>query len=230
MTEAGARIDTVDFKGQTLFDASLSSRFPGDMTFFRFLVARGLDPKQKDYDGNTLWHKAVLHYTKAKFGINSEASELFLELIRIGVDPETPNNSGRTPLHLLCSLTPIEVKEGKRPSIEHTTAFDYILGLRKNVYFVDNNGVTALHLASTFSEYQTRRLLEAGADPLKAIFEKLTPLHLAARSQQSNIIGMLLESLRLRTTRMPFLQQLMQKTGSVTPFCTTLVLRAEPRA
>jgi hypothetical protein len=73
MTKAGVRIDTVDFKGQTLFDASLSSRFPGDMTFFRFLVARGLDPKQKDYGGNTLWHKAVLHHTEAKFRINSEA-------------------------------------------------------------------------------------------------------------------------------------------------------------
>jgi ankyrin repeat protein len=99
----------------------------------------------------------------------------------------------------LWSFTPTEVKEGKRPSIEHTTAFDYILRLQKNVDFIDNNGVTALHLASTFSEHQTRRLLEAGAEPLKATYEKLTPLHLAARPRQSNVIGMLLESLRLWT-------------------------------
>jgi ankyrin repeat protein len=198
MTKAGARIDTVDFKGQTLFDASLSSRFPGDMSFFRFLIARGLDPKQKDYDGNTLWHKAVLYHTKMRVGVNPKAPGIFQELIRLGVDHETPNNSGRTPLHLLSSFTPIEVREGKSPSIEHTTEFDYMLGFQKNVDFVDNDGVTALHLASTFSEYQTRRLLEAGADPLKATYEKLTPFHLAARSQQSNIIGMLLDSLRLR--------------------------------
>jgi ankyrin repeat protein len=54
-------------------------------------------------------------------------------------------------------------------------------------------------LAPTFSEYQIRRLLEASADPYKATYEKLTPLHLAARSWKSNIIGMLLDSLRLRT-------------------------------
>jgi ankyrin repeat protein len=130
MTKAWSRIDTVDFKGQTLFDASLSSRFPRDMTFFRFLVTRGLDPKQKDYDGNTLWHQAVLHHTKAKFGINSEAPELFQELIRMGVDPETPNNSGRTPLHFLSSFTPIEVKEGIQVSsiLPHLTTS---LGFRR---------------------------------------------------------------------------------------------------
>jgi ankyrin repeat protein len=113
ITKAGARIDTVDFKGQTLFDTSLSSTppgFRGDMTFFRLLVARGLDPKQKDYDSNTLWHKAVLYHTKINFGRKSEPPNLFQELIRMGVDPETPNNLGRTPLYLLSGFSPIEVK------------------------------------------------------------------------------------------------------------------------
>jgi hypothetical protein len=70
------------------------------------------------------------------------------------------------------------------------------LALQDNVDDPDNNGTAALNIASTFSEYQTRRLLDAGVDPSRASYENSTPLQLAARSQRPNIIGQLLDSLK----------------------------------
>lgn len=76
--------------------------------------------------------------------------------------------------------------------------FDHFVGLYKNVDCVDNDGVTSLHVASTFSEYLTRRLLQEGADPRKKTLEGLTPLHLAARSRQTNTLGILLAWLKAK--------------------------------
>jgi ankyrin repeat protein len=72
------------------------------------------------------------------------------------------------------------------------------LALQDNVDDPDNNGTAALNIASTFSEYQTRRLLDAGVDPSRASYENLTPLQFAARSRRPNIIGQLLDSLKAR--------------------------------
>lgn len=57
---------------------------------------------------------------------------------------------------------------------------------------VDSNGVTPLHLASTFSKYLTYRLLEEGADPQKKILEGITALHLVGQSRQTDTLGVLL--------------------------------------
>lgn len=66
----------------------------------------------------------------------------------------------------------------------------------KNVDIPDHAGQTALHIASTRSEYCTKKLLDAVLSPLATTYEGLTPLHFAARAQQSNIVGMLVRSLQ----------------------------------
>ncbi|KAF4463885.1 ankyrin [Fusarium albosuccineum] len=58
---------------------------------------------------------------------------------------------------------------------------------------MDHDGVTPLHLTSTFSPDQTRRLLEAGTDATLATHEGLNVFHLAARCRQSNTIGLLVD-------------------------------------
>lgn len=65
----------------------------------------------------------------------------------------------------------------------------------KNLDISDHNGHTALHIASTRSEYCTKKLLDAGSSPLVTTHQGLTPLHVAARAQQSNIVGLLVLSL-----------------------------------
>lgn len=77
-------------------------------------------------------------------------------------------------------------------------AFDHILDMysKQDLNLGDQNGVTPLHLACTFSEHRAQRLLDAGADPSTRTTEGLTVLHQAARCKQGFIIGILLESLR----------------------------------
>lgn len=55
------------------------------------------------------------------------------------------------------------------------------------------------HQATTYGVYVVRvSRYKAGADPSAATLEGLTPLHLAARAREPNIIGMLLSELRSR--------------------------------
>lgn len=201
MVKAGASIDTVDSSGRNLLHSCISN-YPNNLELFRFLIGHGVDPKQTDNEGNTLCHKAASFYVKMSGGKTMDS--LFEELIRLGVHLDQPNNSGRTPLHLLSSILPGGLENRRAVAAGGATAFDYVLELQHNVDCEDMKGITALHLASTFSKYQTGRLLQAGARPSKATYEGLSSLHLAARPWQPNILGMLLESLRSQNSRDKF--------------------------
>lgn len=73
---------------------------------------------------------------------------------------------------------------------------DFIIARMKNIDVPDHAGFTALHIASTRTEFCTKKLLEAGADPQAVTHQGLTPLHLAARAQESNIVGILVRHLQ----------------------------------
>lgn len=196
MTECGARLDTVDLQGRTLLHGVVRN-CNDDASLLKFLVARGLDPHQTDYDGNTLWHVAAPHFAKEKARL-----QFFAELRGLGISPAVSNAFGRTPLHVISSFEPSAFDpgtsfsmDGRKTNVDDATAFDYFLASHDDVDYSDKDGVTPLHLASTFSEYQTRRLLDAGADPTRATENGLTPFHLAARSRQSNVLGILIRRL-----------------------------------
>lgn len=192
VSRLGARFDTQDNHGRTVLHCLLSGKDVVTSSLVAALAHHGVDASAVDDDGNTLWHAAV------------EGGNLFSDLLlRLGADPQKPNNSGRNPLHYLSSLQ--APRPGLRLEIfpacipdQQTTAFDSMLEIYpENGYDLDsrdNQGITPLHLTCTFSEYQAGRLLQAGADPKIPTNEGLTPLHLAARCRQSNIIGLLLEN------------------------------------
>ena len=203
--EAGADIDTVDFKGRSLLHAQVLN-LRGGITFLEQIVKMGIKPTQTDHEGNTLLHEAAPKL--AKFSPTIEFSSLIRKLIEMGVDPRQTNRLGRTPLHILASINPgsfdpsnsfTSHSSGSRPSnADHPCGIDFYLSLCSDlVDRADNHGVLPLHFACTFSEYLTIRLLEEGASPSKATGEGLTPLHLATRSRQPNIIGILLDKLQL---------------------------------
>lgn len=100
---------------------------------------------------------------------------------------------GRTPLHILCDAysRPGEYRCSSKPE-----PIDFLIKHMKNFDVSDHTGQTALHIAATRSEYCTKKLLDAGSSTLAATHEGLTPLHAAARAQQSNIVGMLVRLLR----------------------------------
>lgn len=188
LVRAGCNIGAVDDKGRNLLHA-LEVLDPEKI---QFLVGEGLDPLHTDDDGNTLWHVAAT---------SRHPVGLIQTFMGLGIDPKQPNNSGRTPLHVYSSMRPYALEESlKRKSpdnIAETTPFDTFLGHINQLNPVDANGVTPLHLASTFSQYLTSRLLAVGADPSRCTIEGLTVFHLAARSRQPNILGILLDFYRL---------------------------------
>ena len=197
MIEAGSRIDVHDSRGRTLLHAAASGR-SASWASIDFFLAKGLNPKDVDHEGNTLLHEIAPSLAKSYVD-----DKMVQNLMALGIDPTTPNNSGRTPLHILSSFRPrafdaCASTSGSRPSnADDVTFFPFYLGLHQDVDCADEHGITPLHIASTFSEYLTTQLLDAGASPLKASREGLTAFHLAARSRQANIIGILLERLKI---------------------------------
>lgn len=185
LVAAGCNLNAVDKEGRNLLHTLKSS----DAKVVQYLVDKGLDPKQTDLEGNTLWHVAAGHRS---------STEIFQKLQELDLDPEQSNLSGRTPLHMVSSTRPHALDERgfKNTSpitISQTTHFDDFLKYITKIDPADSEGVTPLHLASTFSEYLTKRLLTFGADPFRCTSEGLTIIHLAARSRQPNILGVLFE-------------------------------------
>ena len=136
-----------------------------------------------DGHGNTLFHKDA---------VDLKGVEALDRLAALGIDVNQANSAGRIPLHALCSVGwyDIFLDEGlvanTRWFLQHTT----------NIDAPDANGVRPLHLASMMSEYLVKALLSWGADPACTTLDGMTPLHLAARTRQSNIIGILLGALQ----------------------------------
>jgi ankyrin repeat protein len=182
MVKAGCSFKTLDDRGRNLlFLVTVGDR----SDLFPHLLKLGLDPKHVDHDGNTLWHVAVT------CGLHTE---LRTGLIDLGVDPEQPNRRGQTPLHVISGRRTRPFDDANK-DLKGPATFDKFLALLRDYDVADENRVTALHIASTFSEYQTKMLLQAGADWTKNRYtrEGLTVFHLAARSRQANVVGVLVD-------------------------------------
>lgn len=202
LVQCGASLDVVDDQGRSLLhDAVRSSRHEAQI---QFLLDQGLNPWAVDDQGNTLWHEAASKLAGSLYHLFERPAQPFNQLTQIGIDPTKPNNLGRTPLHVLSSLWPRSIHDYKRSSgygigsghLDETTAFDVVLSLYSEVDITDQDGVTPLHLASTFCEYLVGRLLQRGANPSRVTKEGCNALHLAARARMPNIVGMLLTALQ----------------------------------
>src|SRR5690606_707055 len=91
------------------------------------------------------------------------------------------NHAGLTPLHVLC--------EGYEPPAQawrdevapgETMPIDLAIARTADLDEADDDGFTALHLASETSVLYAKKLLDAGADPAVDTLEGMTPLHIAA--------------------------------------------------
>ncbi|KAK1708404.1 hypothetical protein CaCOL14_005156 [Colletotrichum acutatum] len=199
LLDRGALLKTRDFEGRTLLHELVKSQKVPQASFgrqdsgpstFDFLVDLGLDVHDTDYRGNNLLHELC-------WRINTEYRprdmlELLKALLKLGLDVNQPNNRGRTPLHRLCTKAEdSHIDKGE-------TCLSLVISLTKDIDVRDRDGVAPLHLAVTVSEYLTKKLLDAGADPTIETYEGLTPLHLAARCRQGNVVGMLLDALHKR--------------------------------
>ncbi|KAL7924481.1 putative ankyrin repeat protein [Trichoderma austrokoningii] len=170
-----------------------------------FLINLNLDIKAVDYRGNNLLHTLAMRYDiHGEYRGGNKLIPLWTRLVDLGLDLEQKNHAGRTPLHMLCTaqgLMPSRLRPGE------LMPMNFVLSRVKNIDVPDNDGVTPLHIAVTRSEYLSKQLIDAGANPLVYTHEGLTPLHLAARCRESNIVGLLLSAM----------QEHQKKTSTSTP-------------
>ncbi|KAF5012003.1 hypothetical protein FDECE_1918 [Fusarium decemcellulare] len=197
LLDHGANSHLRDFRGRSLLHqaikkrpASYSSRSRDDTNIprFEFLLGIGLDHTVIDYDGNSLLHELAAREASLYPYVRNWVLPLWERLVcTLGLDVDQQNHLGRTPLHVLCDAHSRPGEHGRDDKLE---PIDFLIMRMKNVDVSDHTGQTALHIASTRSEYCAKTLLDAGLSPIVASYEGLTPLHLAARAQQSNIVGM----------------------------------------
>jgi ankyrin repeat protein len=189
--ELGANIYCHDRKGRTLLHEAVHCDAHDRL---KYLLDLKMSPHVQDKAGNSLWHEAIFTRSypakQASWHRNNgpPIPDVYDLLTEVGVDPDQPNNQGKTPLHIASS---IEIHKSMSPY--RKLPIDYLLSVCKNMSPVDSDGITPLHLASTISEYHVAALLRAGANAVAVTHEGLTPLHLAARACQPNIISMLLK-------------------------------------
>lgn len=184
LIQSGADISVRDFKGRTMLHEAVAGQQKLD-----FFVGLGLDPAAVDYQGNSLLHELTKIVDVHNMAFQENHALTWKHLVDLGVQSNRCNNLGRTPLHMLCSRIRDELD--RTPS--SMPLLDLAISESKNINSQDRFGLSALHLAVTVSEHITKKLLLAGANPMQPTFERLTPLHLAARARQCNSIGLLLE-------------------------------------
>ncbi|KAJ4354592.1 uncharacterized protein N0V89_006329 [Didymosphaeria variabile] len=153
-------------------------------------VNYGVDPRAVDHEGNSLMHELA----RASISFFPKFVEKLRKLRDLGVPTDTANRAARTPFHFICA----EWRQSGQYKT-HIEAFlkDEIIP-RSNINAVDHSGATPLHYAAIACEVHVKQLLDAGADPEVLTYEGLSPLHLAARARQPNIVGQLLQEYKTR--------------------------------
>uniref|UniRef100_A0A8H7NIH4 NACHT domain-containing protein n=1 Tax=Bionectria ochroleuca TaxID=29856 RepID=A0A8H7NIH4_BIOOC len=200
VVERGFSINHRDWKGRTLLHEAVlrhdANRLrPSELSQFDFVHGLGLDVHAVDYDGNGLLHELAMRSSNHDSYSGLPLVSLWDRLLELGLDLEQTNHDGLTPLHILCSgnTSSSRFEQGVIMPI------DFVISRTKDLDRTDSLGATPLHRAVIRGELYSKKLLDAGADPAKATHEGLTPLHIASRYRQSNVVGLLLDELRKRT-------------------------------
>ena len=186
LIKAGADVHAVDFEGSTVMHLACTSiNTIGTTTtqLLRYLAEKGVDPKRTDNGGNTLLHEAAKK--PADYDQKEQANLLDL-ILEFDIFPLARNRYGQTALHLAFSHA-----ESHYPC----SPLDFLLGPKCNldVNVADMKGIRPIHLTTTFSERLTIRLLKLGADPTVITIEGQSPLMIACRTRQSNLVSLLVD-------------------------------------
>ncbi|VUC29505.1 unnamed protein product [Clonostachys rosea] len=217
LLSAGANINAKDQNGCSVFwhetrrisNVRLEAE---DSDRVKFLLNHGALPDLRDNRGMTCLHEAIK--TQAVDSPSNDAKDTpgFDFMLSLGVDPTVTDHDGNTLLHELAAIEGITGTWGRKAIFplwkrlvdtlgldvdqqNDPEPIDLLIERMKNLNVKDHTGATALHIASTRTEYCTRKLLDAHVDVRATTHDHLTPLHLAVRAQESNIVGMLVQSL-----------------------------------
>lgn len=198
LIDRGASTSVRDYNGRTCLHEAVRSYDASsrrEVHALDVLVGLGLDTKVVDHHGNGLLHELALRRSNHTSYRGSEMVLSWERFLAMGLDLEQKNYVGRTPLHILCAANTHDTrfKQGDIMPI------DLVISRTKYLDTADKDGITPLHIAVTGGELYTKKLLDAGADAAACTAEGLTPLHLASRCRESNVVGLLLDALRRRS-------------------------------
>lgn len=175
LVRLGADPGALTHEGKTLLHA-----VPHRPEWLRYLISAGARPEAVDKDGNTIIH-AMLRGTA---DASSYAPEVLRVLVGAGAQPLAKNAKGQSALHVAGGLRNLEI-------VLSTPVFR---GLDVNEPDVD--GFTPLHHAVRLGENAVWKLVCAGADPTALAAGGTSPLHIAARSREPGVVGLLLAQYR----------------------------------
>jgi ankyrin repeat protein len=216
LVDAGMDINSRDDDGRSILWV-VGERYSVELEVFKKFVRLGADPRAVANDGRTLLHLAVEH---------SRPPEWFRYLISEGVKPDVLRKDGDSVIDTVLRKTgrygryehareviqilteeaavPPPAKNGKSQSALHVAGSLENLEIALNhpafrgldVNEPDIDGFTPFHHAVALGQKGVWTLLRAGADPTLLTPRSLSPLHVAARSGEAGVVGLLLAQYR----------------------------------
>lgn len=187
--ESGANLQVQDYNGNNALH--LACRKSKDPKLIDFLVNAGLNPLCVNHSGETLVHEL------AKCGVRNPKSfeKTFTTLLDRGLSFQTQDNRGRTPFHVICGVEPQNSRDWKDKSNKHPFCRLFKLVEGAGLDIPDHHGIRPIHIAATFYEDLVDTLL-GRIDGVTSTHEGRNLLHIAARSRQCNIVGLVLDHYR----------------------------------
>jgi len=183
LIELGSSVHARDYQGRCVLHILLTNMTDfGTRTsdLIPYFVDKGVDPLALDNSGNNLWH--VLAEKDSRFCSNEQPLIMRL-LVKYKVPPMAKNHTGRTPLHVAVSSGGYDNKGA---------LLEFLLN-EVDINVADFDMIRPIHLASSYDVDLTCYLLELGADATLSTSEGQTPLMIACRNRQCDIVQVLLE-------------------------------------
>ncbi|KAI8269515.1 hypothetical protein K4K58_001183 [Colletotrichum sp. SAR11_239] len=172
LLEYGPDCKVVDCEGNGVLHVALAKSNP-DARIIKKLIESGAEVNLRNKSDMTPMDVMSLS--------GEYAIEIWDMLLNAGADINAKDKHGCTAIFRMVKSRTSDRKDPHRDMkamIERGATLN-TCDAKGRIDVADEDGITPLHIAVTASEYHTKKLLDAGANPNVATNEDLTPLHLA---------------------------------------------------
>ncbi|KAJ5091685.1 hypothetical protein NUU61_006555 [Penicillium alfredii] len=187
--DLGANLHAVDYEGNGALHLVCKRQTSNQS--LKFLLKAGADPRHVNYNGDSIYHLLM----RGCFGASRLYFKEFLELALATDAPATARNyRGQTLLHSVCAGGVARYNTTLQKATQNPLNSFPPSDIDAMIKTTDNEGRMPIHLAATTSEDLVSWLIEKGSDLTACTYNRQNLLHLAASADQSNTLGLLLES------------------------------------
>ncbi|RJE23232.1 NACHT domain protein [Aspergillus sclerotialis] len=189
LLDLGANLHATDYEGNGALHLVCQTHQSENSV--KFLLEVGADPKHVNFNGDTVYH-ALMRYC---FESAHRYFQPVLDLLLATDAPTTAKNyQGENLLHSVCKAGISNVNSALRSSTHNPmnsfsqTDIDVMIKDR------DNEGRLPIHAAATSSDELVAWCISKGSDITALTYKWQNLLHVAASADQSNALGLLLET------------------------------------